>query len=40
MSVLAVAAVIFGIGYAVIKAGASRVFWALFGYEVGRRRRR
>lgn len=40
MAVAATAAVILGIGYAVVHVGASRVFWALFGYHLGRRNRR
>lgn len=38
MSAFYVAAVIFGIGMAIKNVGASRVFWAVFGYQLGKRR--
>lgn len=40
VAVFATAAVILGFAYAVVNVGASRVFWALFGYHLGKKRRR
>lgn len=39
-AVLATAAVLFGIGGAVLNIGAKRVFWLLLGFHLGRRKAR
>lgn len=38
VAVVGTAAFILGLGYAVLNIGASRVFWAIFGYELGKRK--